>query len=137
MEPARSYHRHDMPMWRCPHCATPQPEAARCWVCHRSSTSCATCRHFRRSVAGGLGFCGLDRARTPLRGEELRGCWEPGDRVEAPVPTLTHARTGVRNRREFVSLDRAPGEAPSPVPADGPAPASEPVRGALFPEIDP
>ncbi|MBF6605957.1 MAG: hypothetical protein IVW53_10290 [Chloroflexi bacterium] len=81
-----------MPMWRCPHCETPQAETARCWVCHRSSTSCATCRHFRDAVAANLGYCGLDRARTPLRGDEVRACWEPGLRAgaledpEAPDP---------------------------------------------------
>ena len=57
-----------MPMWRCPHCATPQAETARCWVCHRSSTACGACRHFRRAVAGQLGYCGLDRQRQPLTG---------------------------------------------------------------------
>jgi len=44
-----------MVSWRCPHCGSPQTETARCWVCRRSTTSCATCRHFRRSVAGRLG----------------------------------------------------------------------------------
>ncbi|HEV8281619.1 MAG TPA: hypothetical protein VGQ02_07180 [Candidatus Limnocylindrales bacterium] len=65
-----------MPMWRCPHCGTPQAETARCWVCRRSSTSCATCRHFRDAVAVNLGYCGLDPARSPLRGDEIRPCWE-------------------------------------------------------------
>ena len=65
-----------MPMWRCPHCGTPQTETARCWVCRRSSTSCGTCRNYRRSVAGQLGYCGLDRRRQPLTGDEIRGCWE-------------------------------------------------------------
>src|SRR5262245_34356847 len=65
-----------MSMWRCPHCGTPQTESARCWVCHRSSTACGTCRHFRRSVAAQLGYCGLDRQRLPLRGDEIRACWE-------------------------------------------------------------
>lgn len=67
-----------MPMWRCPHCGTPQAETARCWVCRRSSTTCSTCRHFRRSVAAQLGYCGLDRRRLPLSGLELRGCWDAG-----------------------------------------------------------
>ncbi len=66
-----------MAMWRCPHCGTPQAEAARCWVCHRSSTTCSTCRHFRRSLATTVGLCGIDRRRAPLRGTEHRGCWEP------------------------------------------------------------
>ena len=72
---ARSYHQ-PMPLWRCPHCGTPQAETARCWVCHRSSTSCATCRHFRGSVAAGVGYCGLDKTRAPLNGDEIRACWE-------------------------------------------------------------
>ena len=63
-------------MWRCPHCGTPQAETARCWVCHRSSTSCATCRHFRHSVVANVGYCGLDRRRSPLRGDEVRACWD-------------------------------------------------------------
>jgi len=65
-----------MALWRCPHCGTPQPVAARCWVCRRSSTSCGTCRHFRASVAANVGYCGLDRDRRPLAGDEIRGCWD-------------------------------------------------------------
>jgi hypothetical protein len=72
-----------MPMWRCPHCGTPQAETSRCWVCKRSSTSCGTCRHFRRSVAAQLGYCGLDRQRRPLRGDEIRACWEAAAAVDA------------------------------------------------------
>lgn len=64
-----------MPVWRCPHCATPQAESSRCWVCRRSTTSCATCRHFRRGVAGGLGICGLAPRRSALDGTEMRACW--------------------------------------------------------------
>ena len=64
-----------MPVWRCPHCASPQPESSRCWVCRRSTTSCATCRHFRRGIAGGLGLCGLDPKRPALDGTEMRACW--------------------------------------------------------------
>ena len=76
----RSYHPR-MPMWRCPHCGIPQAETARCWVCHRSSTACLTCRNFRRSVAGKAGYCALDRQRRLLRGDEIRACWEA-----SPVP---------------------------------------------------
>jgi hypothetical protein len=75
-----------MPSWRCPHCSTPQPEASRCWVCHRSSTSCGTCRHFRRSVAARVGFCGLERRREPLQGDEVRPCWADGSVPAAPDP---------------------------------------------------
>jgi hypothetical protein len=46
-------------------------------VCGRSSTTCSTCRNFRRSVALGVGYCGLDARRVPLSGDEIRPCWEP------------------------------------------------------------
>ncbi len=74
-------------MWRCPHCATPQAEASRCWVCHRSSTGCASCRNYRRSISAGIAFCALDRGRQALTGQEIRPCWEP-------VITLTGATAG-------------------------------------------
>ena len=64
-----------MPVWRCPHCGTPQEESSRCWVCRRSTTTCATCRHFRRGVANGLGLCGLDPRHSALDGTEIRTCW--------------------------------------------------------------
>jgi hypothetical protein len=85
-EPIRSYHQGMQ--WRCPHCETPQPEASRCWVCHRSSTSCGTCRHFRRSVAERTGFCALDRRRRPLRGDEVRACWEDATAPVVPEPAV-------------------------------------------------
>ncbi len=65
-----------MPLWRCPHCATPQPESSRCWLCKRSTTTCAACRHYRRGVAGGLGLCGKNPRRLALRGTEVLPCWE-------------------------------------------------------------
>src|SRR5436190_3057024 len=110
-----------MAMWRCPHCGTPQAETARCWVCHRSSTACASCRHFRRSVAAQLGYCGLDRERRPLRGDEIRACWEASvvavEPAEGPVAPVRRAaprpldivldRTPVR-KLEFVDIDPTP-----------------------------
>ena len=125
-------------MWRCPHCGTPQAESARCWVCRRSSTACGTCRHFRRSVAAQLGYCGLDRKRLPLRGDEIRACWEgrPGamadEQPPAPVPVhrlragqaADQDRTGVR-RLEFVPV----GEDAKPARrVRKPAPDDEPPR---------
>jgi hypothetical protein len=74
--------------WHCPHCGTAQAEASRCWVCRRSSTSCATCRHFRSSVAAGTGFCGLDRRRKPLVGDEVRACWEDAALPITPDPSI-------------------------------------------------
>jgi len=96
-----------MPMWRCPHCGTPQAETARCWVCRRSSTTCSTCRHFRSSIAAQLGYCGLDRRRLPLSGNELRGCWEPG-----PVRALDAPGAGA-GTANFGSVE-ADEAAPSP-----------------------
>lgn len=75
-----------MPMWRCPHCGTPQLEASRCWVCRRSSTSCATCRDFRQSVTGG-GYCAADRGRAGLSGHEVRACWQAPSRLVATAVT--------------------------------------------------
>lgn len=144
-----------MPIWRCPHCGTPQAETARCWVCRRSSTTCSTCRQFRQSVAGQLGYCGLDRRRLPLAGTELRGCWEAapqrsmevpdqrvtaidGDAAEPPSPAL--------RLRDFVPVElnghrirprpaaRRPGGDPEPEPAAAP-PSAPPLavdRVTLF-----
>ncbi|MEO8228310.1 MAG: hypothetical protein ABI628_00965 [Chloroflexota bacterium] len=93
-----------MPMWRCPHCGTPQAEAARCWVCRRSSTSCATCANFRHAVFGASGYCGLDRGRSPLVGDEIRACWT--------APTTLVA--------ERLPIEAAAGERPfGPTDADG------------------
>jgi hypothetical protein len=111
-----------MPIWRCPHCATPQAESSRCWVCHRSSTSCGTCRYFRGSVAPQIGFCGLDRRRRPLAGDEIRGCWEasPASDLAAVTDVASDGRLvswGAGGPRAFVSL-----EPPRPVGPPGEAP---------------
>ena len=96
-----------MTLWRCPHCATPQPETSRCWVCKRSSTSCGTCRNFRRSVALQFGYCGLDRRRLPLIGDEIRPCWEAAEVVadgEAEASTRVPA---LARTFDFVPMDEA------------------------------
>ena len=105
-------------MWRCPHCGTPQAETARCWVCRRSSTSCGTCRHFRRSVAtqlgSPLGFCGLDRQRRPLAGDEIRACWEARPAAEEAAHAATLPGTGSDQATEraghldFIEVGPAP-----------------------------
>lgn len=89
-------------MWRCPHCGTPQAEASRCWVCHRSSTTCSTCRNFRRSVAAQIGYCGLDARRLPLAGSEMRGCWEPG-----PAHALGAHTASAAAENDLGPVDRA------------------------------
>ena len=65
------------PSWRCPHCRTLQAESSRCWRCSRVAVNCSSCRHFRRAVVSDLGYCAVERTRTPLGGEEVRSCWEP------------------------------------------------------------
>ena len=42
-------------------------------------------------MAARVGFCALDRKHEPLRGDEVRACWEDGAAPpipEAPVPGL-------------------------------------------------
>ena len=74
-----------MASWRCPHCDAPQSETERCWVCGRSTRSCATCRQFRRAVAAQIGYCALGKARSPLAGDEERVCWEePSSELAGP-----------------------------------------------------
>ncbi len=134
MVPDGSYHP-AMPMWRCPHCGTPQAETARCWVCHRSSTACATCQNFRRSVAAQLGYCGLDRERRPLRGNEIRACWEaatvpveaapagPVRWIPAPFDTVDDG-TPVR-KLEFIEVGAMPVRTPRRRPVSMPAAEAE------------
>jgi hypothetical protein len=99
-------------------------------VCRRSSTSCATCRHYRRSVAGQLGYCGLDARRQPLTGEEIRGCWEGGMVGPATSVTIAPARTPNTDRRplDFIEVTSSTG------PAEG-EDAGEPL-GATPPPIN-
>lgn len=85
-------------------------------------------------MAAQIGYCGLDRQRKPLRGDEIQACWESIDAPGAtPPPTLTAAtawplepgqdRTAVR-LLEFVEVRaEVPGEgatAGAGLPADGP-----------------
>ena len=118
-----------MPIWRCPHCGTPQVESSRCWVCRRSTTSCAACTHFRRGIAGGLGLCGLDARRVPLRGTEMLACWEAADttgllggpdgppddpaRVMVLVGPAASTASGSRAGRTFVPIESLAAAGPS------------------------
>ena len=102
-------------MWTCPSCGAPQAETARCWVCRRSSTTCSTCTHFRRALAGDLGYCGKDARRLPLTGLELRGCWEPKpDAADVTVlSTVLNEAQRRRASRAPVPAYRAGEEPPS------------------------
>ena len=113
-----------MALWRCPHCGTPQPVTARCWVCRRSSTSCGSCRHFRASVAARIGYCGLDRDRKPLAGSEIRACWVSAASIDvdgeaAPLPQPepdTAPLTGPLRLRGFVPVESVFDDDSEPVP---------------------
>jgi hypothetical protein len=125
-------------------------------VCRRSTTTCATCLHFRRGIASGLGLCGLDARRTALDGTEIRACWVAATPVHAdagadgvPARELVMAGpadTARRAPRTFVPVeelgsmaDRAPGSAswtdatePGPDGTPGgrnPADAATPASG--------
>jgi hypothetical protein len=142
-------------MWHCPHCGAPQAETARCWVCRRSSTTCSTCRHFRRAVSADLGYCAFDARRRPLTGRELRGCWEEGVGVAepAPPPIVEPHRLRAAQRpwpapppatadlvpaRGFVPIEllgRLPASVEGP-PAAGSEPAPEAPPPFVIPEPD-
>jgi len=73
-------------------------------------------------VAAQLGYCGLDRERRPLRGDEIRACWEAStvpievapagaERHVPPVFHPVHDETPVR-KLEFVEVGAAPAKAP-------------------------
>jgi hypothetical protein len=65
-------------------------------------------------VAAQLGYCGLDRQRRPLSGDEIRACWEGG-----PAPAELPA-AGLPNR---------------PRPTDLPGDDRTPVRKLEFVEV--
>jgi hypothetical protein len=121
-----------MPVWRCPHCAAQQPESSRCWVCRRSTTSCATCRHYRRGIAGGLGLCGLDPRHLTLTGHEMRACWvaapqapEPSPRTPTPVgPGRRHGGDQIIGHADSERIPRTFVLVESPGAA-GPEPAAD------------
>jgi hypothetical protein len=124
-----------MPSWRCPHCSTPQPEASRCWVCHRSSTSCGTCRHFRGSVAARVGFCGLDRRRGPLQGDEVRVCWEDGA-VAAPPDPVTPGLLDLLTIAALGSSRTAEADPPEKEPPAHRAPRTDTGSRRLWVEVE-
>jgi hypothetical protein len=137
-------------MWHCPHCGAPQAETARCWVCRKSSTTCSTCRHFRPSLVSDIGYCALDRARRPLTGRELRGCWTQRPGIAQPDDAARPAgAAGQSPSREplpvrgFIPLDEvvplatpleSPGAPPISLLAD--ALDAGDVRTSLFGELD-
>lgn len=98
-------------------------------------------------MAGGLGFCGLDRRRQPLVGDEIRACWEgwPGA-IELPLtisPAQSLAGTRAAAPRDFVEVAALPGdmasaaaEGPTVVPGPVPMPAIGAPGWSLWGEVD-
>jgi len=129
-----------MPVWRCPHCATPQPESARCWVCGRLTTTCAACRHYRRGVAGGLGLCGRNPRRLALRGTEVLPCWEALPVLADPPArgldgSAANSARGAEEHhpRTFVPVDEPRASVRQPVRAvAAPAASARPQRWSLW-----
>jgi hypothetical protein len=121
-----------MAMWCCPHCGTPQEETARCWVCRRPTVCCATCRHVRLAVAGSILYCGLERTRTPLRGDEVRPCWETGR------PTADQNDRSIDDHRIPMAPAAMVTVAPAHSLGDTPteAPSGSSIGWTLFGEIE-
>jgi hypothetical protein len=63
-------------------------------VCRRPTTTCATCRDFRASVVARVGYCGRDRRRVPLLGDERRGCWSSAPIVVGGSTSRPHRDHG-------------------------------------------
>ncbi len=95
-------------------------------------------------MAGQLGYCGLDRRRAPLVGDEIRACWESTPVLAvAPLPPaapVTAAGSGTAlptQARDFIEVDQAPAPArvaaatatPVPDPDHDPADATLPAAG--------
>ena len=89
--------------------------------------ACSTCRNFRRSVAGRLGYCQMDRTRQVLRDDEVRDCWVAPAEVAEPLLGL------------FGSLEVAPARSLEPVSIPGaprpPAPTAAAAAQKRWDEI--
>jgi hypothetical protein len=92
-----------MSAWRCPNCGTLQAESHYCFLCGRSSTSCATCVNFRQSLVGGLGYCALDKKHLPLTGAEQRTCWTSD--APAAIATTENLSIGLLDILDVSSVD--------------------------------
>jgi hypothetical protein len=94
-----------------------------------------------------VGYCGLDRERVPLSGDEIRACWESSvDLAEAPGPATAQPdviRTAVPHR-EFVEVKAAARAtshgrvrlSPDPASATDPLPAAVAPRWSLWEDVD-
>ena len=72
-------------------------------------------------MAAKVGYCGLDRRREPLQGDEIRACWEAGSPTDAPTLPGTPVfgqPVAAGSRLEFVEIDGSPA-ATAPVGSPG------------------
>jgi hypothetical protein len=136
-------------MWHCPHCGAPQAESARCWVCHRSSTTCSTCRHFQTSLTSDVGWCGRDPRRRPLNGLEQRGCWQERPAAAAAPPLvggahmeqrpgalpLHHDGIAAPPHLDFIPVELVARVIAPPEPAPVSEVATEPSPQGLLPQL--
>jgi hypothetical protein len=93
-------------------------------------------------VAGSLGYCGLDRRRQALVGDEIRPCWEAwpagaDPTVTPPLMIVSAAEVGTApvraERLEFVEVRARPTAGTVPVATE---PAASPP-GSIPPSIAP
>jgi hypothetical protein len=52
-----------------------------------------------------VGYCGLDRRRAPLVGDEIRACWEGGPFSMAPTIPAARARLAVIDGAPVQQID--------------------------------
>ncbi len=89
----------------------------------------------------GIGYCGLDRTRRPLAGDEIRGCWTGRPAAVAATPIPGPPSVPAARLRGFVPLDAlAIGgdsidpSAAAPIP---PSAVREPIERATLFDVDP
>jgi hypothetical protein len=99
-------------------------------------------------VAGSLGFCGLDRRRQPLVGDEIRACWEAWPGTVAVPTTISPAQPSAGSRAtaplEFVEVGVRPpmeamptaAELPPTIPGPVPMPAIGEPGWSLWGDVE-
>ena len=98
-------------------------------------------------MAAKVGFCGLDRRRAPLLGDEIRACWEAGALPEAtglPILPLFGQPITDAGGRDFVEVgaDESPSGGPDPAAVEPlfevtpPTAATGEPRWSLWSELE-
>lgn len=91
-------------------------------------------------MAAQLGYCGLDRRRLPMTGQELRGCWAAGparsaDATPAAVDPGEPSSPALR-LRDFVPVELPRGDARVPGASEAPVAAQPAIRETDGPRPD-